>query len=389
MPEFGFTQGDILSPEEAAALFEEPASEEQEQQEHNDGEQEPSKKTPAGEQKHDETPAEEINPDELFEETSPESVGGEEQPEHKESTPSDKGNPPIFSSLAKALKEEGILLDLEDSEIEKVQKAEDFKDLMEKTIQSRFDERQKRIDDALNNGVEPSVIQQFENTIHQLDSITTEQLEGESEQSENLRKQILYRDYLNKGFSDERAKREVNKSVEDGNDIEDAKEALESIKEGVKAQYQAKLDEAKAQEDEVKAARAEEASTLRKSIMEDKNFFGELELDKATRQKALDVLIKPIYRDPKTGEKYTAIQKYEMDNRPEFLKNLGIVFALTDGFKNLDGLVKGKVKKEVGKGMKELEERINNTQRNGDGSLDFVAGTKDRDSFLSSFTLDV
>lgn len=57
-----------------------------------------------------------------------------------------------------------------------------------------------------------------------------------------------------------------------------------------------------------------------------------------------------IYKDPETGEYYTAIQKYEKDNRVDFLKYLGLIFTLTDGFKSLDGLVKGKVKKEVRNG---------------------------------------
>ncbi len=52
-----------------------------------------------------------------------------------------------------------------------------------------------------------------------------------------------------------------------------------------------------------------------------------------------------------------------MENRTDFLKNIGLLFTLTDGFKNLDGLVKGKVKKEVNKGLRELEHTLNNTAR--------------------------
>lgn len=61
--------------------------------------------------------------------------------------------------------------------------------------------------------------------------------------------------------------------------------------------------------------------------------------------------------------------------------------SLTDGFKNLDGLVKGRVKKEVKKGLRELEHTLNNSSRNSDGSLKFMSGSNDPES--KSFTLEL
>jgi len=46
----------------------------------------------------------------------------------------------------------------------------------------------------------------------------------------------------------------------------------------------------------------------------------------------LDNIIKPVWTNPETGEKLTAIQKYEAENRVEFLKKVGIIYTLTDGF---------------------------------------------------------
>lgn len=64
---------------------------------------------------------------------------------------------------------------------------------------------------------------------------------------------------------------------------------------------------------------------------------------------------------------------------------------MTDGFKNLDGLVKGKVKREVKKGLRELENTINNTARTSDGSLKYVSGVdEDPESFIGKgWKLDV
>ena len=126
-------------------------------------------------------------------------------------------------------------------------------------------------------------------------------------------------------------------------------------------------------------------------MLEDKEILGDLEVTKPIRQKAFDAISKPIYKDPNTGQALTAIQKYEMENRTEFLKNVGLLFTLTDGFKNLDGLVKGKVRKEVKKGLRELEHTLNNTSRTSDGNLKFVSGVEDDpESFIGKgWDLDV
>ena len=57
---------------------------------------------------------------------------------------------------------------------------------------------------------------------------------------------------------------------------------------------------------------------MKKSILEDKEVFGDIQLDKSTRQKIYDNISKPVYKDPETGEFYTTIQKYEKENRVEF-----------------------------------------------------------------------
>ena len=96
-------------------------------------------------------------------------------------------------------------------------------------------------------------------------------------------------------------------------------------------------------------------------------------------------------KDPKTGEYFTALQKYEMEHKTDFLKNIGILFTLTNGFENLEGLIKGKVRKEVKKGLRELEHTLNNTTRTSDGNLKFVSGVdEDPESFIGKgWDLDV
>ena len=335
-----------------------------------------------------------IDVDTLFTD-SPESVGsGKENTEEKEdTTPKGDGTSPknFYSSIAKALKEEGIFPDLDDDGLVNVKNPEDFRDLVEQQIKAGLDERQKRIDEALNAGVEPIEIRKYENTINFLDSIKDENISDESDKGEKLRKDLIYQDFINRGYSKERATREVQKSFNAGTDIDDAKEALKSNIEFFGEKYNELVNESKLTIEQEEKERKEQAEKLKSSILNDKDIFGDLSVDKSTRQKIYDNISKPVYKDPETGELYTAIQKYEMDNRTEFLKNISLLFTLTDGFKNIDGLVKGKVKKEVKKGLRELEYTLNNTARTSDGNLKFVSGVdEDPESFIGKgWNLDV
>lgn len=328
----------------------------------------------------------EVDVDDIFtnedDSESPESVGSEENNQEKEDTNSNKnGTSPnnFYSSIAKALKEDGILSDLDDELLDKAETPEDFANLIESQIQSRLDEKQKRIDEALGVGVEPTAIQQYERTIDYLDGITDDIISDESDKGETLRKQLIYQDFINRGYSKDRATREVQKSFNAGSDIEDAKESLQSNKEFFKSKYDALIKEAKDAENKRVAEQKKEAETLRKSILEDDNVFGDLVVDKTQRKKIFDNISKPVYKDPETGELLTAIQKYEQDNHTDFMKYVGLIYTLTDGFKNLDGLIKGKVNKEMKKGLKNLENTLNNSTRNHDGTLNFVTSRRSDD----------
>ena len=373
----------ILSPEEMDNLFNEEGSETQET---------PPEPT-EDDKKNKETTEVQVDAEDLFES---ESVGsGKEDKQGKEDTiPDRSGTSPktnFYSSIASALKEDGIFQNLDNDKAKEIKDAESFAQAMRDEVTAQLDERQKRIDEALNAGIEPSEIQKYERTLNYLDSIKDENISDESEQGEQLRRQLIYNDFINRGYSKERAQREVKKSFDAGTDIEDAKESLKSNKEFFKSSYDSIVEEAKKAEEKEVEERKKDAETLKKNILEEEKVFGELQIDKATRQKVFDNISKPVYKDPETGELFTALQKYEMDNRLDFLKNVGLIYTLTDGFKNLDGLIKGKVKKEVRKGLRELETTINNTARTSDGNLKFATGVdEDPESYVGKgWHLDV
>ena len=316
--------------------------------------------------------------EDLFNTEESESVGSEDENKEKEDTQSKKiGSPNTYSSIAKAFADEGIFPDLEDEEVEKIDSAESLRAAIDKQIQAGLDEKQKRIDKALNYGVENSEIKKYEQTLNYLDSLQEANITAEDTQGENLRKQLIYQDFVNRGYNKDRALKMVERSFNAGTDIDDAKEALKSNREFFQDEYDALIEESKKAQEKEENNRKEQAEKLKKSILEDKKFFGEIEVDKTTRQKIFDNISKPVWKDPETGEFYTALQKYEMDNHSDFMKNVGLLFTLTDGFKSLDKLVKGRVKKEVGKGLKGLENILNTTSRDSNGNLKFVSSIQD------------
>lgn len=345
-----------------------------------------------GKEKDKPTTEEEVNPDDLF---NPESVGSEDNEDKKgkkEETPDSNkdGSSPnssFYYSIASALVEDGVLPDLDEEFVKGIKSPEDLAEAIDKQVEARLDETQKRINAALNADIEPDEIRQYETVLGNLSKITEEAIKDETEKGENLRKQLIFQDLINRGFSKERAAREVKKSFDSGSDIEDAKDALESNRSYFQQQYDDLIKEGQEEAEKEKKRIKKEAQDLKKQMLEDKEIFEGVTMDKATRQKAYDNIAKPVYKT-EDGDYLTAIQKYETENPVEFRKKLGVIFTLTNGFKDLDMLVKGKVKKEVKNSLRELEHTLRNTNR-PKGNPKFIENGDDSESYSSGWSLDV
>lgn len=302
------------------------------------------------------TTEEDVDPNDLF---TSEGVGsGETQTEEMEKPDSeqDDGSSPndFYLSIANACKEEGIFPDLDDESLKNIKTADDFKEAMNKQVQAMLDEKQRRIDEALEYGVEPEDVQRYQGALNYLEELTDESLKDEGDNGLALRKQLIYNDYLNKGFSEERARKYTQRSFDQGTDVEDAIEARNSNKEYYTAQYSKLVEEAKEQAEAEAQREKEKAESIRKAIIETEEPFEGVKLDKVTRQRVFETISKPVYKD-KDGNMYTALQKAQHDDETGFIQKLGYLFTLTDGFKNLDGLVKGKVQKETKRGFQKIE----------------------------------
>lgn len=377
----------ILGEQDIDTLFSDPdesATEESDAQ----GEEE------APNDKHDDTTTETtevVNPETLFdeeEEKQPESVGSgnsKEEKEKEDATPNEDAgaSPNFYSSIANALAVDGVFPNLDEETVKKVGDAEGLSDLIEAEVNARLDEKQQRISKALENGVEASDIKRYENTLQYINSISDTQISEESEKGEQLRRNLIYQDFLNKGYTPDKAQKMTERAIDAGTDVEDAKEALQSNQEYFQKQYDALLDDAQKKAEEEKAERVKQAGKLKNSLLKDKQLIGDFEISSDLRKKTFDNISRPIYKDLETGTYLTALQKYEAEHRADFLKYTGLFFTLTNGFKDFDSFTKGKVKKEVKKGLRELEQVLNSSSRNTSGNLNMVTRTsEDPESYI-------
>jgi hypothetical protein len=84
----------------------------------------------------------------------------------------------------------------------------------------------------------------------------------------------------------------------------------------------------------------------------------------------------------------TAMQKYQRENPIEFMENVALLFALTDNFKSVEKLAKDKVKAKVKSSFEEIANVLNNSKRNGDGTLN-LANTAPDDSEREKWELAI
>lgn len=263
-----------------------------------------------------------------------------------------------YSSILSALYEDGVLPDIDVDKIKDMNTPEKFAEAIEMQVEAKLEAAQKRIHDALNNGITVNEVQEYEGTIQYLESIKDEDIESESEESETLRKDLILQDFLNKGFKEDRANREVKKSIDSGNDIEDAKLALESNKEFFSERYNNLLKNKEEETKRIRKENEEKLTSFKKRVIDTEEPIKGINVDKNTRQQILNNIIKPVHKD-KDGTVLSELQKFQVDNPVEAQYYMSIFYTLTDGFKNIDKLVSKKAKDATKSAIRRLEKTIN------------------------------
>jgi hypothetical protein len=325
----------------------------------------------------------------------PESVGSEKDIEKSGKTlksNNDLGTSQtnLFSSIAKALRDEGVFPDLSEETLKEVKDAATLKQMFDNEVSKSLDDRQKRIEQALNNGASNEELQSYQEALNLNQYLnkqdTYDTLLEEGDAGEKLRKQVLYQDYLNRGFKHDRAVKLIQKSFDEGTDIEDAKEAFESCKDFYKSRIEDYQQELENRKKEKQVYEQKQYDNLKKHILDKESFYDGVKIDKALRQKAYDSITKPVYRDEQ-GNYMTALQKYQREHPIEFMENVALLYTLTGEFKSVEKLAKEKAGKKVKSAFEEIGNLLNNSRRNGDGTLNLAntAPNDDRENWNLAF----
>jgi hypothetical protein len=131
----------------------------------------------------------------------------------------------LYSNLAAEFKSKGVLPGLEN--IDSIKSIEDLNSALQKEVDSRLDSVQSKLKEAISAGVDPSEVSEKAETIRRLESVDEEFLRDDS--NIEFRKQAIAQDFIDKGYTSERAEIHAQRSVDAGTDIEDAEFALKNI----------------------------------------------------------------------------------------------------------------------------------------------------------------
>jgi hypothetical protein len=319
------------------------------------------------------TPSEEEKPNE---EATPEKVVGKEEDEGEESTESGSESlPNLYSSLAKALGEEGFLPDLNDEDVKAIDSFDKLGDRIKqankKTLTeslgfsldnvNELNDLQKQYLQALNQGIPAETFVEAKRTEQSIDSITDDLIES----NEELRKNIIIDGYVAKGITQAKAEKMAQMHIDLAEDVEEAKAARNEIRAAIQYRNQQEFEYQKTLYEENIKQQKEYEESLRNSFYNTDKIGETFEITRQLKDKMYSVITKPVAKT-EDGTLVNAITKYQMENPIDFQHKMAWLYAITDGFKKFDTFVTTKAKT---KAARELESVLNSTNFDSLGNV--------------------
>lgn len=300
-----------------------------------------------------------------------EGVGGEVQEDGEDTDSFVDSSPNFYASIATSLKTDGILDLLEDSDFEEIENADDLAALFMKQRDEMLEAQNKRISEALNAEVPVDIIKQYEGVLNYLGSIDESTLRQESADLEQLRGNLIVQDYMNKGFSQERANRAVEKSFNAGTDVEDAIEALKELKAFYTTQYNQSIEANKQDKEKEVSLLKKQSQEIEKRLLETEEPIKGIKLSKYERKKMAQQYLSFVDKD-KNNQPLNAVQKFAKENPIDYQYSVNLLYYITDGFKDLGKAIQKEVKRNTKSALKSLEGTLRNPSNQlGGGGLNF------------------
>lgn len=285
----------------------------------------------------------------------------EETSDEQDDAETSSSNPNLFSSLAALLSDKGLLSSTEST----IENEDDFIEMFKKEIKSSeysdLNTNQKEYLDKIREGIPQQKVEQDQYNTSRLDNITEDSIKEDSD----LRQRIIYQDFVNRGFTDAKARKLLQRSIELDADLEDANDALESIKEFSKTKIdkeneQIKLDNAKRETKE-----ANRIESVKTKIQKTDEVISGFKITSAVKEKIEQNMFDVVGENPDTKQNENALLKYRRENPEDFDHKLYYLFTITNGFQNFESLLKNTKSRAI----KDLERVVaSNTRIKDQGS---------------------
>lgn len=285
------------------------------------------------------------NEEKPVENENSEDVDGDNTEEEKlDVDEDDNSSPPLYKSFASLLHQEGIFSSVDSSKLDEIKDISDIKALIDEEVENRklkdFTPEQQEAIEAYKAGFTIEAFQNQKKAELELENITEDHISSNPE----LRRQIIYQDFVNQGFSEEKALKFTNRSFDIDEDVNDAKESLVNIKTSLKERFEQEKQYKLTQSQEAAKAEEKRIKELEASILNNEEPIKGIKVNEIARRDILNTMMKPVSRNPVTGVEENILMKTQRED-PEFSQKLYTTFALTKGFTDFSYFGKTSAKK--------------------------------------------
>lgn len=214
-------------------------------------------------------------------------------------------------------------------------------------------------------------------------------VEDEGENGQKLRQALLMYQCKLKNIPEEDAKTIVENSFAKGNEVDDAKKALEYCRKYYTDKYDEAIKTAAEAQKKREESNRQRTENLKKSIEEDQTMLKVLEVDKTTRGNIFDYIAKPTeddldengnHRKDINGKpiKISRMTKFIRENPDTAHMILAAALVLSDEGKDFSKLFSGNINKAKKEAYQKLEDNLNGTKRKPNGSYAGESGNASR-----------
>lgn len=285
--------------------------------------------------------------------------GQEENKTDTEGSPSDEGSsdssPNPYLSLASALREEGALQNISDEKLKGVEDASSLVDLISEEFETSKDSyiqnlegTAKEVAEAIEKGVDPEDFRKAKSQELEYTQLSNEDLEGDDEKQ----KKILEEEFINRGFSKDRAQKFVKDLEHTGELEEESKNSLKTLQEEKKKETEKLKEQAEKQREQQEEERKEQLKKLEGNIKEKHEIIPGLQINENMKSKVYQSMTSPVGEDD-NGNPVDAVMKEWMSN-PDYPIKVHYLHQITNGFTDFSKLLNGSKKKA----LKDIENSV-------------------------------